>query len=139
MIYILIGYIWLFIHRPFEIWESLGTFRLELVYVLFAVTVWILSGRIRWSGNPLHLAYGAFALAMVMCWARAGGPVRRTSSWKTISDTLVFYVLLVTSVHDEKELKLITVGFIGAMFLYMAILTASSSADGTGIEWGSYE
>ena len=34
MHWLLIGYIFLFIHRPFEVWPGLGEIRLELLYML---------------------------------------------------------------------------------------------------------
>ena len=36
MRWLLIGYMYLFIHRPFEIWPTLGDFRIELVFALLA-------------------------------------------------------------------------------------------------------
>ena len=34
MLWILIGYMFLFIHRPFEIWPALGTLHIERLYML---------------------------------------------------------------------------------------------------------
>ena len=40
MIYLLIGYMWLYIHRPFEVWPLVGTIHLERVYVLITLAYW---------------------------------------------------------------------------------------------------
>ena len=66
MIWVLIGYMFLFIHRPFEVWPSLAEIHLERLYMvgalLYAATC------MRWIPNRQHLAYFAFALAVLVCW-----------------------------------------------------------------------
>ena len=42
MLYILLGYMFLFIHRPFEIWPALGEYHVERVYILAAALVWLI-------------------------------------------------------------------------------------------------
>ena len=37
MIWVLIGYMFLFIHRPFEIWPTLGDIHLERIYMVGAL------------------------------------------------------------------------------------------------------
>ena len=57
MQWILIGYLFLFIHRPFEFWPALGDIHLERLYMagaLLAAAVW--PGK-RWLPNRQHLAY----------------------------------------------------------------------------------
>jgi O-antigen ligase len=122
MVYILILYMWLFIHRPFEVWEVLGTLRLEFCFMLVASLVWLKSGRIRWTPNALHWAYAAFALAALLCWAASpwSGEERAYQVIDNHFKVLYFYIMLVTSVRDEKELKAICLGFVGATGLYMA-------------------
>jgi O-antigen ligase len=113
---------WLFIHRPFEVWPVLGTIRLEFCYMLIASLVWLRSGRIRWTPNPLHWAYAAFALAVLACWA-ASPWVDEERAHQVVENhfkLLYFYIMLVTSVKDEKELKAICVAFVAVTGLYMA-------------------
>jgi O-Antigen ligase len=122
MAYILIGYMWLFIHRPFEVWEILSTIRLERVYMLFALLAWMCYGGRRWISSSLHAAYGAFTVAMLVCWIVSPW-IGREYSQILIENYLkqcVFYVLLVTSVSTEQDLKNICVGFIGSVGLYLA-------------------
>ena len=54
MIYLLIGYMWLFIHRPFEIWQWLAVLRIERVYMLVAHAYWAAQPK-AWTANRLNL------------------------------------------------------------------------------------
>ncbi len=119
MHWLLIGYMFLFIDRPFEVWPWLGDLRIERIYMLFTMGFWALFAQKRWLGNIQHLAYGLFALAVVACWVvspwmQAGQP--KVEDWFKI---VVFYVLLVTSVHDERGLKRLVAGFLAVMGLYL--------------------
>jgi O-antigen ligase len=119
MLWLLIGYMWLFIHRPFEIWPSLGEMRIELIYMLLTGFVWLTSGGKRFFGNILHFAYAGFALALLACvllspWSDACYATL-DGYWKF----LVFYLILVTIVHDEENLKRVALAFLVAMSIYM--------------------
>ena len=41
MIWLLGGYMWLFIHRPFKVWPWLGELRVERVYMLVTIFYWL--------------------------------------------------------------------------------------------------
>ena len=60
MHWLLIGYMFLFIHRPFEVWPALGDLRVERVYMCATLAVWVLYPGKRWLSNPMHAAYAAF-------------------------------------------------------------------------------
>jgi O-antigen ligase len=119
MRWLLIGYMFLFIDRPFEVWPWLGDLHLERVYMFVTLAVWVVYPFKRWLPNAQHAAYGAFALAVLLCWGMSrwsdrGQPV--VEDWFKI---VVFYVLLVTTIHDEKGLRQIAVGFLVVMGLYL--------------------
>ena len=119
MHWLLIGYMFLFIDRPFEVWPWLGDLHIERVYMLFTLGIWAVYPNKRWLSNPQHAAYAAFAMAVGTCWmmspfADKGQPI--VEDWFKI---VVFYVLLVTTVHDERGLKRVTVGFLAVMGLYL--------------------
>lgn len=115
---LLIGYMYLFIHRPFEIWPALGVLRIELLYALVVGCVW-LSNPKRWLPNPLHAAFGFFITCFLLCWL--------ASPW--IDDgffhvykyltLVVIYGYLVTTIQDEKDLKQIINCLLVFMALYM--------------------
>ncbi len=121
MIWLLIGYMFLFIHRPFEVWPALGTFHLERIYMLgtlMAAAFW--PGK-KWLPNKLHLAYLGMALAVVICWVAS--PWSATlGSERIVEDYLkvfVFYGLLVTVVHSERDLRRVVVALLVIMTIYL--------------------
>jgi len=117
MIWVLIGYMFLFIHRPFEVWPSLAEIHLERLYMvgalLYAATC------MRWIPNRQHLAYFAFAMAVLVCWFCSPWMDQGEETVENFLKVLVFYVLVVSTVHDEKSLRLVLLGFLGVMAVYM--------------------
>jgi hypothetical protein len=122
MIYLLIGYMWLFVHRPFEVWPALAALRIERVYMLLTLAYWALAARKRWVSNPLHAAYAAFSTAVILCWLASpwSDQERAQVAVENYLKQLVFYVLLVTTIQDEAGLKKICTGFLGIVGVYMA-------------------
>jgi O-antigen ligase len=119
MHWLLIGYMFLFIERPFEFWPILGDLHVERIYMLGLVIAWAVTPGKRWIPNVQHFAYFAFATAVLCCWimspwAEDGQVV--VENWFKI---LVFYILFVTSVNDEKGLRRLAAGFLMVMALYM--------------------
>lgn len=121
MLYLVIGYMWLFIHRPFEVWPVLGTIRLELAYMLLLGLVWLFHGRKKWLPNTLHAAILAFSCAMVVCWLASpwAGIDQCSLMVENYLKLVVFYVVLVTVVQDEAGLKLLVKAFVVVMAIYM--------------------
>lgn len=120
MFFLLIGYMWLFIHRPFEVWPVLGEMRLELAYVIVVMIVWAFYPKKHWLPNPLHAAFLAFAVAVVVCWLASSfrsehGDLLVENYFKQV----LFYILLATVIRDEKSLKLFVNAFLVIMFIYM--------------------
>jgi hypothetical protein len=119
MRWLLIGYMFLFIDRPFEVWPWLGDLHVERIYMLFTMAVWAVYPNKRFIPNKQHAAYFAFGTAVLLAWAISpwaayGQPI--VEDWLKI---VVFYVLLVTCIHDEEGLKHMAVGFIAVMGLYL--------------------
>jgi O-antigen ligase len=119
MHWLLIGYMFLFIDRPFEVWPWLGDLHVERVYMLLTLVAWcVLPGK-RFLPNIQQAAYAVFALAVLLCWIASpwneqGQPV--VEDWLKI---VVFYLLLVSSVNNERKLKIVVVGFVAVMGLYL--------------------
>jgi O-antigen ligase len=119
MRWLLIGYVFLFIDRPFEVWPWLGDLHVERIYMLVTLAAWVVYPNKRWLPNLQHAAYAAFATVVFVCWAispwaEKGQPV--VEDWFKI---VVFYVLLVTTIHDEEGLKQLVAGFLVVMGLYL--------------------
>ncbi len=119
MHWLLVGYMWLYIHRPFEVWPWLGALRVERVYMLVTLGCWFLSANKGWTRNRLNLAFAAFFLSFLVAWILSpyhdAGTLAVDEYWKTV----VFYVLVVSCIRDEKKLKFIVTGFLVCMALYM--------------------
>ena len=119
MVWLLIGYMFLFIHRPFEVWPVLGELRIELLYMVLTGTVWLVTPGKRWPSNALSVAILAFAAAMVICWLLSPWSEETYLTVDRYLKMLVFYVLLVTVVHDEKGLRRVALAFLVIMGGYM--------------------
>jgi hypothetical protein len=120
MLWILIGYMWLFIHRPFEIWTVLGDYHLERLYVLVALMALLFYSGKRWLPNAQHVAFFGFAAAVVVCWLASPWADVGQETVENYFKLLVFYVMLILVVHDERMLKRVMFAFLVIMFLYMA-------------------
>jgi O-antigen ligase len=119
MHWLLIGYMFLFIDRPFEVWPLLGELHVERFYMLFTMAVWLVHPGKRFLPNRQQAAYAFFAFAVLACWVLSpwsdqGQPV--VEDWFKV---VVFYVLLVTTVNDERALKKVVVGFVAVMGVYL--------------------
>jgi O-antigen ligase len=122
MIYILIGYMWLFIHRPFEVWPVLADIRIERVYMGFMLLYWLLfQSDKRLVGNRLQLAFALFWVAFTL--SALMSPFGSPTQARTVEDyfkVVVFYVIVITSVHDERGLKRLVLGYLVVVGLYMS-------------------
>jgi hypothetical protein len=69
VIYLLIDYMFLLGHWPFEVWPWLGTYRIERVYMLFCMAYWLLvfPGK-HWVRNKLNLAFLFFWMVLLFSW-----------------------------------------------------------------------
>ena len=119
MHWLLVGYMFLFIHRPFEVWPWLGDLRVERIYMLLTLAIWAVLAPKRWLPNLQHFAYATFATAVLACWAASPWGERSQPAVEDWLKILVFYVLLVTTVFDERGLKRVVVGFLCVMTFYL--------------------
>jgi O-antigen ligase len=121
MIYLLGGYMWLYVHRPFEVWPWLGALQVERGYMLLMLTAWLVYPNKGFSFSRMHIAIGLFLLALLGGWMTspyANAP----GCWETVDNSLkvlVFYAVMVTTVRDEKGLRLLIKLFLAATALYL--------------------
>src|SRR4029078_12804061 len=94
MIYLLRGYMWLFVHRPFEVWPAIGELHVERIYMLGAIAVWALRKK-QWVSNRLHPAFGFFTAVILLSWLFSQWPEAGRSVVEDYLKVGVFYVLLV--------------------------------------------
>jgi O-antigen ligase len=120
MIWLLGIYMWLFVHRPFEIYPALGDLYVERLYVILMLACWVASPWKDFRSNRLHLALGGFVLAVVVCWAASPYRDHTGDLLETYFKVCVFYPLVVTTVRDERDLRRLVAGYLIATGLYMA-------------------
>ena len=120
MVWIVVGYMWLFLHRPFEVWPRIGAFRIELVYMLLTMTAWFISGKQQFTANRINSAIVMMAIAVFLSTALSDytNPLDSMAmqNWFKL---LAFYLLVMTVVKTERELAIIVTAFLGCFFLYM--------------------
>jgi O-antigen ligase len=120
MIYLLGGYVWLFVHRPFEVWPSLGPLQMERIYVLITLLFWLVYPGKGFVSNRIHFALALSTAALVVSWlmspfADFPGCAEVVENYAKVA---VFYVLMVTTVRDEKSLRTLLIFFIVSVGLY---------------------
>jgi O-antigen ligase len=116
------GYIWLYVHRPFEVWPALGDLQIERVYMLLMLVVWLVTPGKGFVANRIHLAAAVFAGALATAWvlsphAHAPGCYELVENYFKVA---VLYLLLITVVRDEGQLRLLLLLYLGAVGVYMA-------------------
>jgi O-antigen ligase len=119
MLWLLGGYLWLFVHRPFEYYPLLGDLQLERGYMLLLLGCWVVTPNKAWQPNRLYAAFLAFTAALLFCWFASP---YRDQCWDTVENYLkvtVFSFLLVTTVRDERGLRQILMMYLCAVGVYM--------------------
>ncbi len=117
MIYLLGFYVWLFIHRPFEYYPQLGEMQLERIYMIIMVAVWaIWPGKV-WAFNRIHVAEICFTAVLLLSWMMSPYSDRE-SILENYFKVVTFYVLVVTSIRDEKDLRRLIFCYLLAVGLY---------------------
>ena len=90
MIWLLIGYMVLFIHRPFEIWPWLGDIKLERVYMIITLVAALASGRMRPNLSIIHFAVALFGGSIVLSCVLSDW-----ASEKVVQDTVINWLKIV--------------------------------------------
>jgi len=119
MHWLLVGYMFLFIHRPFEFWPMLGDMHIERIYIGMVAVIWLLQPK-RWLPNPQQFAYAAFAFAVLLCWTMSPYMDKGQQVVEDWFKIVVFYVLFTTVIHDKEKLRQVALGFVIVMGVYMA-------------------
>jgi O-antigen ligase len=118
MLWLLLGYVFLFIYRPFEVWPLLGECRLELAYMVLASVVWLFSPK-RLPMNAIHFAVAAFSSAVLTCCFLSPWSDRCLDAMDSFFKFLVFYLMIVTILQNEDDLQRFLWALVAVMYLYM--------------------
>jgi len=121
MIYWLIGYMFLFIDRPFEVWPVLGSWRIERVYMIGLLVAWLLFAHPkRWIGNRLQSSFLLFWISVLL--SAVASPYRSPAQEQVIDlyvKTVVFYLVMTTCGLGAFTLRRLIVGYTFVIGLYM--------------------
>jgi O-antigen ligase len=119
MIPLLGGYMWLYIHRPFEYWTWLGTVQIERIYMVFLLACWTVAARKHWLPNRLHAALAFFAVVLAAAWLASPYLDLGWLAVESYFKVAVFFLILVTTVRDERGLRRLVFYYVVAAHLYM--------------------
>lgn len=118
MIYFMIFYVYLAIHRPMEIWESLGDLRPELIFFTLMTVAWTIAGK-RLRCPALLLAIGGMAMAFVFSWAMSPWADNAEAVVKNYTLVVVFALIMATAIRDERGVYKLLTAFMIVMAVYM--------------------
>lgn len=116
---LLIGYLFLLIFRPYEYWPILGTLRIERVYMLSFMAIVFFSKQKRFIFHKINGMVVFFCSVLIISGVFA---YSLESAQKLIEDYLkyiVFYVMVILTVRDEDDFRLVIKGFLAVMCLYV--------------------
>jgi O-antigen ligase len=88
--------------------------------MIFLILCWVVYPGKQWIGNRLHLAFLFFITVLLVCWSNSpfpelGDKIVLDDYWKVA----VFYVLLASSIRDERGLRQLLTAYFVALGLYM--------------------
>ena len=119
MLLLLYGYFFLYIERPWEVWPRLAPFRIERIYMLFAMGVFALwrGKQIRWSA---HATWVAVFLALHYLLAPFAFSTRAAIDQGFEYFKLsVSYFLILWTVRNVGDLKKLVGAYVAVMGLYV--------------------
>jgi hypothetical protein len=120
-IWFLVGYMWFYVHRPFEMWAFAGL-SLAHLYLIIITILWLFSiGTKRQLGNIFTPALLLYTFAITTA-ALFSPHMSILNNW-TLKNWLVIIVssiIFMTSVKTERDLKIILTGFVMTYFIFMA-------------------
>lgn len=119
MFWLVVGYLFLFIFRPFEYWPILGELRLERVYMIFLLLAVVLWQDKKNRPHPITNGVLLFFLVMVASLLMAFNWDDAYSVTFDYFKLIVFYFVVILTIRDEYELKNFIIAYIAVMFLYV--------------------
>jgi hypothetical protein len=120
MIWLIGGYMWLYVHRPFEIWPGvLGPLQVERVYMILMLLYWGVVAPKKWLPNGLHVALIALFCVLAASYLFSSYQAQLPEGLEMYAKVMVFYFLLVTTVREEKDLERLVLLYLVAVGLYM--------------------
>ncbi len=119
LFWLVVGYLFLFIFRPYEYKLVLGEYHIERIYMIVLLIATFLSQKKRYIPHTISRAVILFFLVITVS-AIAG--IYPSNSYDFMVDyikLLVFYFIITLTIQYENDLKNFVLAYIGVMFLYM--------------------
>lgn len=120
MLWLLGGYIWMYVHRPFEYYRALGDMQIERIYMIVLILGWAISPRKALVMNRIHIAFAAFVMAFTFCWIISPYRDEASDTVENYYKVIVFYFIFITTVNDEESLRRVVKMYIISVALYMS-------------------
>jgi hypothetical protein len=121
MLYMVFGYLVLFIIRPFENWRFLGAIHIERIYGIFMLAGFLLSSHKRSIRSPQTTAVvaflGAIGLSLVFSY-------RSQLAWPEFykyCTLVVFYVVILGTIENVSQLRSFVLVYICTMAAYQLL------------------
>jgi O-antigen ligase len=118
MIFLIIGYVYLMIHRPMEIWPGLEALRPELLYFSLLCAVATMSVQ-RLALDVCVLAIAFMGGAVYVSWMLSPWAVYGEIVVKNYTLVFVFALILAMTLRDENSVHAVIVAFLAVMTMYM--------------------
>ena len=114
-----VGYLFLFIFRPFEYWEWLGEWHIERVYMICLLIALFLWKNHRYAHHSITTAFTAFFAVICFSILIAYRPEEAIRTAEEYFKLMVLYYVILTSVKTEKELKFLIIAFLAITGIYV--------------------
>lgn len=119
MLWLVVGYMFLFIFRPYEYWTILADLRIERLYMLGLMVLVFVSTRKRYIPHRINAVVLGFFAIMLLSAVTAYNTDAAFDVTFNYFKLLVFYFIVILTIEDEEQLKLFITAYIGVMFIYI--------------------
>lgn len=119
LLILLIGYLFLFIFRPFELYDWLADFHLERTYMLGLLVCVFFFPKNNRVVNPYTGAILFFFFAMCLAAFFAYDPDMAWDQTGDFAKLLIFYFVILLSVQNRRDLTVFLAAFVAIMAVYV--------------------
>lgn len=119
MIWVAIVYLMLLIVRPYEYWTVLEGLYIERLYLVFFVLCVVFVKHKQWHVSPLNAAVLAMFIAFGISTALSSDPALSYVMFYEFLKFSLLYALFQMVMVNVADIKLIVLGYVGVMFLYV--------------------
>jgi hypothetical protein len=109
MIWLVVGYMFLFVFRPFEYWDILGTLRIERIYMIAMLLAMMFSKQVRYIPHKINKAVIGFFLVIMTASVFAFDTSEAYPVAFDYFKLIVFYFVIIMTIRDAEDLKLFIV------------------------------